>query len=298
MKRPTITIIIICALLALHPTQAAFAQDTGRAKTDRDRKISISLGIPDSLDFHGHAGVGVGIFPGYEGSQQSYGAVALPLVDIRQPGFLFLKGASVNPNDGLASVGWNALNFSYSKGSEQKLRFSLGPLVRYSIGRDEGNSDALNGLGDINGSIGLGGFFEASAGPWSADVTVAPQDAGNGDDGVLVAFGTQYTAKVNDKLVISPGIFSSWGNDGYMQGFFGITSSQATQSGLTRFDADAGFKDVGAQIRTSYTLSKNWRIEGQVGYQHLLNAASDSPLVNDKNSAHSLRTLIGVAYQF
>ena len=124
---------IAASLLVAYPLDAACAQDTASAG---DRKVSLGIGIPESIDFHGSVGVAVGLVPDYEGSDD-YAATVLPLVDIRQPGFLFLEGASVNPNDGLASVGWNALNFTYSAGSEEKLRLSLGPLLRYSGGRDQ-----------------------------------------------------------------------------------------------------------------------------------------------------------------
>ncbi|NNE83229.1 MAG: MipA/OmpV family protein [Alphaproteobacteria bacterium] len=285
------------AFLAIHPAGAAFAQDSGQTRLDGDRQISLGLGIPDSLDFHGYAGLAVGAFPDYEGSDD-IAAMALPLADIRQPGFLFLKGASVNPNDGLVSVGWEALNLGISKGSIQKLRMSAGPLVHYSGGRDEDDSDTLRGLGDIDDSVGLGGFIAASGGPWSVDLSVVPQETGDGGGGLLISGGVKHSAQVNDKLAISTGISTSWGDDDYMQGYYGVTSSQSARSGLAGFDADAGVKDVGVQIGATYELSRRWVIEGQAGYQRLLNDAGDSPIVDASGSRDQFRALLGVAYQF
>lgn len=285
---------IATLLLASYPLDAARAQDS---TIDESRKVDFGIGIPKSFDFQGSIGAAVGVIPDYEGSD-SYAATVLPLVDIRQPGFLFLQGASVNPNDGLASMGWNALNFTYSVGSEERLRLSMGPLVRMNRGRDHDDNDALIGLGDIDGSVGIGGFFEASAGPWSADITVVPQDAGYSGNGLLVAFGARYTAQINDRFVVSTGISSSWGDDDYMQGLFGVTSNQAARSGLARFDAEAGFKDVGLQVEASYAIFENWSVEGQVGYQRLLSDAADSPLVDKRGSPDQFRALAGVAYRF
>lgn len=294
MKLHVTTASVAGLLLVACPLDAARAQDTAR---DGNREVSVGIGIPGSIEFHGSVGAAVVAVPDYEGSD-GYAATVLPLIDIRQPGFLFLEGASVNPNDGMASVGWNALNFTYSAGSEEKLRLSLGPLVRYSGGRDQDDNDVLNGLGDIDGSAGVGAFFEASAGPWSADMTAVPQDAGGSGDGILVAFGAKYTAQVNDRFVVSTGISSSWGDDDYMQGFYGVTSSQAISSGLAVFDADSGFKDVGVQLGASYEIAENWLISGQVGYQRLLNDAADSPLVDDNGSPDQVRVLLGAAYRF
>ncbi len=293
MKLIATTASIAAALLITGPLGAVHAQDAASGS----RTVSVGIGIPDSIDFQGSVGVAAGVVPDYEGSND-YAAAALPLIDISQPGFLFLKGASVNPNDGLATVGWNAFNFAYSVGSEEKLRLSLGPLARYSGGRDQDDNDALNGLGDIDGSVGAGGFFEANAGPWSADVTVVPQDAGDSGDGILVAFGAKYTARLNDGFVVSTGISSSWGDDDYMQGFYGVTSGQAASSGLAQFDADSGLKDVGVQLGASYEMAENWLVSGQAGYQRLLNDAADSPLVDDRGSPHQFRALFGVAYRF
>lgn len=297
MKLLIATTKLATILLAAHPFSAALAQGPASGGAIKDRQISLSIGIPDSIEFHGGIGVNAGVVADYEGSDD-FAVAVLPLVDIRQPGFLFLKGASVNPNDGLASLGWNAINFGYSKGSEQKLRLSVGPIVRYRGGRDEGHNDALKGLGDIDGGVGLGGFLEASAGPWSGDVTVAPQEAGNGHDGLLAAFGAKYTATASDRLTVSVGLSASWADDDYMQGFFGVTSAQAARSGLPRFDGDAGFKDAGIQIGASYAMSENWSIDGQVGYQRLLNDAADSPIVERKGSSDQFRALVGVAYRF
>jgi len=292
-----LAIAIVTALFLVHPLRMVVAQETRKVHEDGGRRITVGLGIPDSIDFHGHIGIAVAAFPEYEGSDTTT-AVAQPFVDIKQSNFLFLNGPSVNPNDGQGRLGWNALNLGYEKSSKQKLRISVGPVLRYGGGRDEDDSDSLNGLGNIDGGYGLGGFVEIVKGSWSADLTASPQDAGDAGDGVLVAFATQYTAQVNDKIAISTGISSSWGNDDYMQGFFGVSNSQATQSGLAPFDAGAGFKDVGIQIGATFTLSPDWMAEGQVGYQRFLGNAGDSPIVDSVGSRDQIRVLFGVAYQF
>lgn len=293
----TVFTILIAILIAVHPFNAALAQDTVDGGVEGRGQLSLGLNIPDSLkDFHGRIGLGVGGFPEYEGSDE-YGVRALPLVDIRHPKFLFLKGASSDTNNGLASAGWTFLHLSYSKTSGSEAWLSLGPLVRYRGGRDEDDADALEGLDDVDGSVEVGGFMEASAGPWSLDVTVA-QDVSDGHDGLLVAFGVKYSAQLGDNLTISAGPTASWASEHYMQSFFGITGGQAARTGFAIFNAEEGFKDVGLQVRTSYVLSKHWVLDGQLGYWHLLGDAADSPLVEAAGSDHQIRGLVGLAYRF
>lgn len=295
MKSP---LAVAIALVPVCLSNPVFAQDTTPQSAVGDREVSLGLGIPETFDFHGHIGLAVGAFPDYQGSDD-FSAVGLPLVDIRQENFLFIRGASVNPNDGHGSIGWNALNFGYAEHGKRKFSLSLGPMIRFNVGRDEDDNSALSGLGDIDDSIGGGGFIEARAGNWSADVSAASQDAGDAGDGLLVAFRSSYTAQISERLSVAPAVVTSWGDDDYMQGFYGVNSAQAARSGLTQFSAESGFKDVGFQIGTTYSLSENFLINGQIGYQRLLNDAADSPIVDNNNgSRDQFRALLGVAYHF
>ena len=153
-------------------------------------------------------------------------------------------------------------------------------------------------MGDIDSSAGVGGFIEFKAGFWLTDLTIASQDVGNDKDGILITLDAEDTIQISDKLTISPGLSTSWADDEYMQGFFGVTSTQAVQSGLRRFDTEAGFKDVGIRLHASYALSKRLSLDYQVGYWHLLNDAADSPIVADEGSDNQFRGLIGLLYRF
>jgi len=288
---------IAAAILIAAPLAVAQAEGASNGTGQSGQSIGIGIGLPSSAGrFSGLIGIGLGVAPDYEGSDR-YGLTALPLADIRYPGFLFIKGASVNPNDGLVSAGWNLLNVTYASGSGPRVRLSLGPFVRYRSGRDQDDNDALKGLGDIDGSVSLGGFAELTAGPWSMEVNAAPEVTG-GSDGVLVAFGARYTTKLSKDFDVSLGVSASWANKDYMQGTFGVSATQAARSGLARFNASAGFKDVGADIRTSYALSESFSLVGQVGYRRLLGSADDSPIVNGTGSPHQFRAIVGIAVRF
>ena len=129
-------------------------------------------------------------------------------------------------------------------------------------------------------------------------LTIASQDVGDDKDGLLVTLDTKYKIQVSDKLTISPSLSTSWGDDEYMQGFFGVTNTQVVQSGLRRFESEAGFKDVGIQLHASYALSTSLSLDSQVGYWRLLNDAADSPIVADEGSDNQVRGLIGLLYHF
>jgi len=291
--------VIAIFLLATGSFTPAFSQDdSNNNEVAGKRMLSAGIGFPDnSQPSQRKVGLGIGPFPEYEGSDE-YAASTLPLIDIRKPAAYFLQGASINANDGLASAGLTIFHLSYSEESGRHVQLVMGLLIRAYRGRDETDSDVLNGLGDIEQGVGVGGFLEFNAGAWFANFTVSPEDVGRDHDGLLLAFVVEHSAQVSDGLRISTGLSTSWADDDYMQGYFGVTDAQATWTGLSRFDSNAGFKDVGIQLNVVNELSPRWSLEGEVGYWRLLNDAADSPIVKGEGSTNQVRGLIGLSYQF
>ena len=295
MKLLSYTMIISIIITAFSATPV-FSQETDSEK-DGERALTVGIGFPESTQgFQGYIGVGVGVSPEYEGAD-NFDLRALPLVEIGKPGAFFIRGASINPNDGIASAGLTLFHVSYAN-NDNSAHFLLGPLLKVNIGRDENDSDILDGLGDIDPSVGLGGFMELKVGSCFASMTVSSQDAGNDNDGLLITFDAGNVFSVSENLTITPVLSASWADDDYMKGFFGITSIQAARSGLSPYNSEAGFKDVGIQLRTSYGLSAHLSLESQVGYWRLLNDAADSPIVKDDGSDNQFRALVGLTYRF
>ncbi|NOY73968.1 MAG: MipA/OmpV family protein [Gammaproteobacteria bacterium] len=289
----TTTIAVVAIIITSTPV---FSQESGDDL--HTKSFGLGIGFPsNSQALQAQIGLGIGSFPEYEGSDD-YAAIVLPLINIRQQGSYFIKGASINTNDGLGSAGLTFLHFSYSEESRHRMQIVMGPLIRAYGKRDENASNVLKGLGDIDRSIGIGGFIEFTAGDWLANLSLSPQDVGNENDGTLATFDIAYTASINDGLKLSTGLSTSWADDDYMQGYFGVTDDQAIQSGLSGFDSKSGFKDVGLQVKASYSVSPRWSLEGQVGYWRLLNDAADSPIVKDEGSADQVRGLVGLSYHY
>jgi outer membrane scaffolding protein for murein synthesis (MipA/OmpV family) len=292
-------IVISATIAAISTFTPVYSEDNAnKDAATGSRTLSAGIGLPDfSPPTQARIGLAIGPFPEYEGSD-NYSATALPLVDIRKSGAFFLKGASINVNDGLASAGLSLLHIITADTSGHRMHLTAGPLVRAYRGREESDNTVFDGLGDIDQSVSIGGFLQVSSGPWLGMATVTPQDVGSDKDGLLVTLDIDYITSVSNGFTISTGMTTSWADDDYMQGYFGVTNTQAARSGLRQFDSKAGFKDVGLQLKTSYALSPRWAIEGQLGYWRLLNDASDSPIVKNEGSADQIRGLVGISYQF
>lgn len=69
-------------------------------------------------------------------------------------------------------------------------RIQAGPFIRYVFARDEDDNDALDGLGDVDGSVEVGGFLDYGLGPWSSRLTVLQDVAGGHEDLIISLEGS------------------------------------------------------------------------------------------------------------
>lgn len=287
-------IVTMAMLTVVCASSPAFSQESDESTSTRS--LSFGIGFPeDSQPFQGQVGLATGIFPEHEGSND-HAATALPLIDIRKRNAYFLRGGSTNINNGLASAGVTLLHFSYAEESRRHIQLVMGPLIRAYAGRDESDSDALNGLGDIDPGIGVGGFIAFSAGSWLANLSMSPQDTGNGNDGTLATFDITHTAPIKNGLDLSTSLSTSWADGDYMRGYYGVSAMQAAKSGYSPFDTGSGLKDTGLQVKLSYAMSSRLSLEGEIGYWRLLNDAADSPIVKNDGSADQVRSFVGLTY--
>lgn len=223
-------------------------------------------------------GAGGGYAPDYEGSDD-YEIQPIPFVSIVYDDFVFINGTS---------LGLNLLNYE---------GFKAGPIARYGFGRDEDDNNALDGLGDVDDSIELGGFVNYEIGIWSAGLTVV-QDVGGGHEGLVAEASTGISAPLADNLKSSLEGSATWASSDYMETYFGISPRQSARSGLQRYEADAGFKDVAVTLGLDYMFTESLGLSGRAQYKRLLGDAADSPIVDDKGSADQFFGGLFLTYSF
>lgn len=216
--------------------------------------------------------------PDYEGSD-NYEFQPFPFASIVYDDFIFIEGTS---------LGANLLNYE---------GLTAGPIARYGSGRDEDDNDALDGLGDVDAAIELGGFAKYEIGIWSASMTVT-QDVAGGHDGMVAELATGVAVPLAGNLRSSIEASTSWADSNYMETFFGISRSQSAKSGHDQFEADAGFKDVGIMLGLDYMVTEAIGVSGRVQYKRLVGDAADSPIVKDEGSADQFFTGMFLTYRW
>lgn len=229
-------------------------------------------------------GAGAMVRPDYDGSDD-YEVSPVPMLRINYKDRIFLEGPA---------LGANLLNLDGPRPGD---KLQAGPLLRWQMGRDQDDNDALRGLGDVDGSFEIGGFVTYGLGPYSVGLTVM-QDAGDGHEGLTAELKGGYQHSFDDSWSMRAEVQATWADDSYTRSYFGIDAGQSARSGYRQHDAGAGFKDVGLSVAVDYALSDSWAVTGQVGYARLLGDAADSPIVDDEGSANAFSAGIFVGYRF
>jgi MipA family protein len=272
MRLSLVISTLLTGLVALS-AQASDTQEAGSVTTGYTNTMSRfylrdgdkALTVPETSTWYVRAGAGLLGAPGYEGSDE-YAASVLPVVDVRYGQHFFL-----NNYEGLG------VNFLQQDG------LRAGARLRYRFGRSEGFTRRLRGTGEVDDWAELGLFVSQRVGLsggsfalFSADIY---QDVTSGEAGTYGHITGEYGLPLNEHLFSSLGASVGLASDDYMESFFGVNGTQATRSGLPRYSAGAGVKDITFSSNTAWEYNENWFLTVNAAYQMLMEDAADSPIV-------------------
>jgi MipA family protein len=161
--------------------------------------------------------------------------------------------------------------------------FIAGPVVGYSLGRDEKDGDLLRGLGDIDGGLVAGGFVGYRWGIFQVDA--AYRHFFDDSEGYLIDFDAKVERPIREHVTFTGSIGATYADENYMDTYFGTPG----------FAADSGFKDVHVEVGLKAELDAHWTVRTSLQYSRLLNDAADSPIVEDENQWQGL---LGLSYKF
>ncbi|MBI3525689.1 MAG: MipA/OmpV family protein [Betaproteobacteria bacterium] len=233
--------------------------------------------------WHGGIGLGAEMRPAYEGAKDKTTRLT-PNVDLRYGDTLFFAGRA---------AGANLLQFTTTQGGV----VTAGPLLALRRSRDEGDSAALTGLGNIDRSLDAGGFVRLRLNHWQAGVDVRKAVA-NGDGGATVNFSAGYDASISRQLRLRANLDASWASAAYMHTFFGIDAAQSANSGIPQYQAGAGFKHVGIGFMANYAIDRDWGGFAALRYKRLVGDAAASPIVANLGSSGQAIASVGIQYRF
>jgi outer membrane protein len=226
-------------------------------------------------------GLGVGVAPEYLGSKDH---VLTPL-------------PSASISNGPLSIRTN--NLGLEGGVEVMPNLTVGVIGRVDPGRNalfKVNDVVVAKLRKVNTSIEAGGFMEfrvplsnASApGPGLLARIAAEKGLGNGHGGLLVETSLGLFVPLGPRTALASSIFVNWQDRRYADAFFGVDAGDAAATGLSRFTARSGVRDLGVSLAVDRQLGANWSGGIVASAGRLQSSALASPIVQERGNPTQL----------
>lgn len=224
-------------------------------------------------------GVGPEYKPDYYGSDD-YKVIASPVAYIKVKNFIFY-------NDNGADL---AL-FGFSN-------FAFGPTIRIQGRRSESANPALHGLGSVGTTFEFGGFAATTfLNRYSVRFKVR-HGLKTGHRGTIVdAQGTALLFRWG-RVSTSISAQTSWIGNRYADAYFSVTPEQSLTSGLSVYDAHAGFRDVGGSINGYINIGRHWSFNPYVSYEYIAHDIAETPIIRLYGDRNQIRAGFYLMRQF
>jgi outer membrane protein len=265
----TFALASLCAVSGYCRADALDLPDSSSPQTTPGKGDSLSLGL------------GVAYVPEYSGSDKTR-VVPLPIFERT-----FDNGAFISSTRGV--------------GFQTTLEgFGLSAALTYGGGRADHKknafygSDALKGMGDIDGAVQavLGVSYQVGTVGLSLSTT---QNLAHREHGATYTIGASMPLYSTASDQVGLGLSAVYGDNKHMQTYYGVTAAQASRTAFKAYTAKAGFENLTAAVSWNHVIDKNWSAHSAVGFTQLSGDAADSPLTKRKTTP---MLMTGFSYKF
>lgn len=179
----------------------------------------------------------------------------------------------------------------------------LGPVANLTFGRDRKiDSAAVARLGVIDVAFEVGGFAALNLPVGDSGkvrlAVQAVQDVSSVHKGWLGQASAGYVLQASPRLSLSASASATYASGEYARTYYSVSAAGSAASGLPRFDADAGLKDIGVTLGARYQVSERWSVNATGGYKRLLGDFADSPVVSQQGDANQWFAGVGIGFSF
>ena len=220
--------------------------------------------IPTGYAANYSIGGGIGVKPDYEGSSD-YEFVPLPAGSARFGNGMYIQllGLNLRANV-IPSNMWR-----------------LGPVYNYRQERSDVENNRVDDMKNISDANELGIFGGFEWNNWFVFLDILG-DTGNAYNGWYATLKGGYNYVISKAWMLSMGAHTTYADDDYMQTYFGVSAADSARSGLKRYNADSGMKDVGIDLGLNWNFASSWDLRGIASISQLIGDADDSsPVVNE-----------------
>lgn len=196
-------------------------------------------------------------------------------------------------------LGYNVINTK---------QWKVGPLVKLRFGRDEkgggnpfliaGESDDLQGLGDVGSAGEAGAFVQYN---WKRWRTRAELRQGFGaHDGWVADWNASYFGARKfpgmGSAFYSIGPRVTLGSGDFVDPYFGIDAQQSANSGLAQYSAGSGLYSYGFTGTLIKPVNERIAVTAFANYERLAGDVEDSPLITERGTPNQF--VIGLAFGY
>ena len=225
-------------------------------------------------------GGGVGMKPDYEGSSE-YVPVPVPTGAAMFDNGMFVKLIGLNLRANLIpSKIWR-----------------LGPMYNYRGERGDVEDNRVDRMKDVSDANEFGIWGGIDWQGWLLLFGILA-DTGNAYEGSYATLKGGYNWRISEKFVFTMGASTTYADDDYMQTYFGVNRQDSARSGLDRYDADEGIKDVALDLGANWSFAQRWDLRGVLQVKQLVGDANDDSPVVDEGSETQLFTAVLVVFKF
>ncbi len=290
-KIALVTMVLGLTACSIFPLYAAVeATDTANTKKDTKHKKDHNIRYSPALEgftrtvkkdntvessWNVVVVAGAGVVPKYPGSStqigMGYGGV----------GVTYKRRVFLNLNQGLGVYFLN--NKSWK----------MGTAVSYKFYTSNYRSHEFSGLNDVPNPAMASFFANYIISLVSVGVTANKAIDAMRGAGYYQAL-TVFVLPLNQKMLINFGVTAQYDDAGYLQAYYGVTSSESINSTLPVYNTTAGWDNISYSITPIYRLNQHWTIMGSLTEQTFLGQVAKSPLIRQTNG---LMATIGCIYK-
>lgn len=170
-------------------------------------------------------------------------------------------------------------------------RFRFGPSIRIRGRRDQDENIALLGLGDVGTTFEFGGFAATTFLDRFAFRAKVRHGLKTGHRGTIVdGYLTALLFRAGG-VSLSTSAQASWIGNRYADAYFSVTPEQSlrSQGQLTPYDADAGFRNIGASVNGYINMGDRWSLNPYASWDYIFNDYAETPIIRDFGDRNQFR---------
>jgi len=161
--------------------------------------------------------------------------------------------------------------------------FKAGPVGEYIGKRDDVDNNRVDRMDDVDASFMLGAFGGFVYEGFNGRIEVM-SDVADGNDGTIARLALGWGTGFAEDMRINLEGFTTWGDDDFMEAYFGVDAADSARSGLSVYNADSGIYEVGLNATYTWNFTGAWTFIGIAGVSQLVGDADDSSPVVDEGS--------------